>query len=310
MSARNTNDPNRRQASRQSAAQADFSFRRLARVPKKSGNTTNKTSSTADSFAINFYANNPDIPLDKRSPQEKLDEINAKLQDLDLDDNDKFNILVQKKAICSLAYGDNSPESFEALYQLGSFYNEQNRPDSGLRHLLKAQEISKTIDTTDDQNFAIAIEIADSYITIPPKNKQEQNRNLANAENSIKPYEKFETSDQILIYKKFLIFARINSCRGQFATAFRFYEQAYLALDAANQAKITEQMASLFIEMGECAENGGDPKQALEMFQRAQSAFDDLEMTESAQLLNSKINELTKKVQKEEANLQSDQSDI
>ena len=161
-----------------SSREMDSACRRLARVPNKKLNVNNRNANeTPENFASNFFAQNPDTPLDKRSPQEKLDEINAKLHDLDLEENDRFSLLVQKKAICSLAFGDSSPESFEALIQLGSFYNSQQRPDSALRHLLKAQEIIKTIEHTDDQAFSVAIEISDAYLSIRPQNIAEQTRN-------------------------------------------------------------------------------------------------------------------------------------
>lgn len=273
----------------------DNTFRRLARVPNKKLNANRNVNETPDNFASNFFAQNPDTPLDKRSPQEKLDEINAKLHDLDLEENDRFSLLVQKKAICSLVFGDSSPQSFEALYQLGCFYNSQQRPDSALRHLLKAQEIIKTLKNTDeDQKYSIAIEISDAYLSIRPKNDSEKNRNLVNAENVLRPYDQSESEDKTLEYRKLLIQARIKFLRKQYDDSYNLYRKAYEVLDSANQGKITEQVATLFHEMAECAEKGDDPKTALDMYQRAYDTFCELGMNESAKLLKPKISKMTK----------------
>lgn len=274
----------------------DNACRRLARVPNKKINTNKNVNESPENFASNFFAQNPDTPLDKRSPQEKLDEINAKLHDLDLEENDRFSLLVQKKAICSLAFGDSSPESFEALTQLGSFYNSQHRPDSALRHLLKAQEISKTIEASEDQIFSIAIEISDAYLTIRPQSKPEQNRNLNNAENALRPYDTYETDDKILEYRKLVIQARIKMLRKQYKDSYELYGKAYESLDAANQGKTTEQTASLFHEMAECSEAGGDPETALDMYQRTYTTFKELGMNDSAKLLKPKISALQAKI--------------
>ncbi|OHT15574.1 hypothetical protein TRFO_02928 [Tritrichomonas foetus] len=278
----------------------DNACRRLARVSNKTASST-KRSDSPESFAINYFSNNPDIPLDKRSPQEKLKEFNSKLRDLDLEDNDRFNILVQKKAICSLAYGDDSPETFEALVQLGSFYNSQNRPESAIRHLQKAQEVSTAIDVTDDQKFEVSVELAEAYVTIKPQTKSESNRNLTNAENIFKPYEDYEAEDQMLRYRMNMIKAKIKVRRQKYADAFTLYEHAYEDLDAANKGKTTEQTASLFIEMGDCAESGGDPKTAVEMYQRAYDTFIDLGMKEAAKLIEPKLKSLQKQCAKDDS---------
>lgn len=283
------------QTNKPSPRDIDNACRRLARVPNKKLNTNNRNiNESPDNFASNFFAQNPDTPLDKRSPQEKLDEINAKLHDLDLEENDRFSLLVQKKAICSLAFGDSSPESFEALVQLGSFYNSQQRPDSALRHLLKAQEIIKTIDHTEDQKFSVAIEISDAYLSIRPQSVAEQNRNLNNAENVLRPYDESESEDKTLEYRKLLIQARIKFLRKQYDDSYNLYRKSYEVLDSANQGKTTEQVASLFHEMGECAEKGDDPKTALDMYQRAYDTFCELGMNDSAKMMKPKISKMTK----------------
>lgn len=278
-----------------SSREMDSACRRLARVPNKKLNVNNRNANeTPENFASNFFAQNPDTPLDKRSPQEKLDEINAKLHDLDLEENDRFSLLVQKKAICSLAFGDSSPESFEALIQLGSFYNSQQRPDSALRHLLKAQEIIKTIEHTDDQAFSVAIEISDAYLSIRPQNKAEQTRNLNSAENALRPYDDSESDDKLLEYRKLLIQARIKYLRKQYEDSFNLYRKAYEALDSANQGKTTDQVATLLHEMGECAEAGDDINTALDMYQRAYNTFCELGMNDSAKLMKPKLAQLAK----------------
>ena len=297
-------------SARMSQKEMDDACRRLSRVPNKNAQVQEKNDGP-DNYAIEFFSNHPDLSLDKRSPQEKLDEINSKLTDMDLEEDEKLNALVQKKAICSLAFGDNSPESYEALSQLGAFYNEQNRPESAIRHLQKAEEISESVGATKYQKYLNAVEMADAYLAIPPQNKAEKKRNVTNAENCIKKYTKTKTDDKFLIYRRRMIFARIKVGHNKYADAFSIYEKAYEDLDAALEGKPSEQIGSLFIEMGKCAEKGGDPNTAKEMYQRAHDTFIDLEMSEAANLITPKIKSLERRAKakaKEEKQISSSSS--
>ena len=273
---------------RLSQRELDNSCHRLSRVPQKFAPPKQETQ---ESFAVSYFNNNPEIPLDKRAPTEKLEEIDAKLTG-DLEDTERFNLLVQKKSLSFLAYGENSPESFHALCQLGEFYNQQNRPESALRHLARAQQISKTVEITDEEGLAMAVEVADAYLTSRANTRQESSKNLNAAEAALRPYDDVDTDDKMVKYKRDLLNARIKGRRGKFDDALDKYEDAVKSLDKANDGETNSATAALFAEMGECAEAGKDKKKAKKWYQKAYQTFLDLDMAESARMIEPKLQHL------------------
>lgn len=273
---------------RLSQREIDNSCHRLSRVPQKFGPPKQESN---ESYAVSFFNNNPEIPLDKRPPSEKLEEIDSKLTG-DLEDTERFNLLVQKKSLSFLAYGENSPESFHALCQLGEFYNQQNRPESALRHLARAQQISKTVEITDEEGLAMAVEVADAYLTSRANTRQESSKNLNAAESALRPYDDVKTDDKMVQYKRDLLTARIRGRRGKFSEALEKYEDAVKSLDRANDGETNSATAALYAEMGECAEAGRDRKQAKKMYKKAHQTFLDLDMAESARMIEPKLQEL------------------
>ena len=267
----------------------DSSAHRLARVPNKF--TVPKTTKLEqpESYAISYFNNNPDVQLDKRSPLEKLDEINSKFESQELDDNDRFNLLVQRKSLTFLAYGENSIEFYEALHDLGSFYNKQNRPESALRHLTKAQQISKEIDLNDEGSLSLAIELAEAYLSSKANSKAENAKQLSNAEASLEPYIDTETDDKMLIYKRDLLISRIKARKGKYEEALEMYDRAVNSLENANDGKKTSTQAALYIEIGECAEMFNDIDTAVKMYNKSYDTFIDLNMIDSANHVKSKI---------------------
>lgn len=267
----------------------DGSSHRLSRIPNKF--TVPKTAKIEqpESYAISYFNNNPDIPLDKRSPQEKLDEIQLKINDEEIDGNDLFNLLVQRKSLTFLAFGENSPQYFEALRDLGHFYNRQNRPESALRHLLKSQQISNSIEISDEDNLSLSIELAEAYLTMKTTNKAENSKQLSNAENVLNPYIDVDVEDKMLAHKKDLLLARIKSRRNKYNEALSLYEQAIESLNVANEGRKDENTARLYLEIGEFAESSKDIKTAAKMFKNAYDTFIELNMTEAAKIAEEKI---------------------
>lgn len=267
----------------------DGSSHRLSRIPNKF--TVPKTAKIEqpESYAISYFNNNPDIPLDKRSPTEKLDEINLKITDTELDDNELFNLLVQRKSLTFLAFGENSQQYFEALRDLGHFYNRQSRPESALRHLLKAQQISNSVEINDEDCLSLSIELAEAYLSLKTTTKQENSKQLGNAESVLNPYIDVEVDDKFLAHKRDLLSARIKFRRNKYNEALSLYERAIESLNVANEGRKCSNTASLYLEIGRNAESSKDMKTASKMYKNAYDTFIELNMIDSAKAIEEKI---------------------
>ena len=265
------------------------SAQRLSRVPHKYNSMRTTKTAGQDTFAANYFANNPEHVPDKRPPQEKLDEIHIRLEAQDIDDNDKFNLLIQQKSLCVLAYGENSAETLAALIDLGKFYNEQNRPESALRNLSKAQQISKSIDIEDDEGLALSIELATANLDSKASNKTEQTRQLTNAESIMKPYQDYDSDDKNLLYRRDLVIGRMLTQRQNYSKALDIYERAMDNLNKANNNDLSPETATLYDEMGETALKMNDRDKANEFFQKGYDTFESLDMNDSAELIARKI---------------------
>jgi tetratricopeptide (TPR) repeat protein len=273
--------------SRLTQQELDTSTQRLSQAAQKYGKDGSKSESS-ESYAAGFFRDNPDVPLDKRAPTEKIEDIDSRL-DGDLEDSDRFNLLVQRKSLCFLAFGENSPESLESLRFLGEFYNQQNRPESALRHLAKAQQIAGTVSLSETEGLALAVELADAHLASKATTRQESKRQLSAAETALNPYVEVQSDNDRLSYKRDLLVARIRARSNKFDEALALFDRAVESLDKANAGEKTQVTAALYGEIGECAEAANDAKTAAKMYQKAHELFLELDMPESAALIEPKL---------------------
>ena len=76
MSSKQGRQPSQVTVTRLNQREIDNACHRLSRVPQKFAAPKQEAT---ESYAISFFNNNPDVPIDKRAPSEKLEEIDAKL---------------------------------------------------------------------------------------------------------------------------------------------------------------------------------------------------------------------------------------
>jgi tetratricopeptide (TPR) repeat protein len=240
---------------------------------------------TAESYAVEYFRTNP---LDKREPREKLAEVEERLSE-DIDENDRFHLLIQQKSLCYLAFGETSAESVEAMRQLGHFYNEQRRPECALRHLAQAQELAQGVDLTDVERLTLAVAYADALLSVTPATRQEEHKNLSAADMALNPLSNFDPDDQLLAYRRDLVSARLKGRKGRLTESMIQYERAAKTLDILNKGDTTEMTAQLYQEMARTAENGNDGATALRLYRRAYSIFRELGFTDEADVLEQKI---------------------
>jgi tetratricopeptide (TPR) repeat protein len=271
-----------------SQQELDSSAHRLSQVPQKFAARAVKAE-PAESYAVTFYRDNPDVQVDKRSPTEKLEEIDSQLRNRELADNERFNFLIQKKSLCFLAFGENSAESLEALQSLGAFYNEQHRPESALRHLTKAQQIIKTVELSEADGLALAVEVADAHLASKATSRQDISRQLGAAETALAQFTDTKSDNHLVSYKRDLLLARIRARRNKYDEAMPLFERAIRSLDEANSGEKTQTTAALYGEIGEWAEAAKDTETAGKMYSQAYQIFLALDMPESAALIRGKL---------------------
>ncbi|KAH0786148.1 hypothetical protein GPJ56_009825 [Histomonas meleagridis] len=298
----------------------DSSCYRLSRASPKY--STSIKSNQNESFAETYYSNNQ---VDTRPPEEKLEEINDKLQDKDLDDDEKFILLVQKRSLCQMAYGDNSAEAIRAGTELGAFYNESGKPESGLRNLNKAHQSAKITkdELTDEDKFKLAVEIAHSNIYAKAQNKQEKSKGIHSADSILSPYSETESEDKVLSYRRYLYLAKIKYYKRKYTESVDFYEKALNGYqpppkkknkkhdDNEEEEKEEEKKSSdepdLYVEAAMAAEKAGDEDKAHEFYKKAYDLYIDLEYEEKAEAIKDKA--VREEEEEEEKHSSSSSSD-
>jgi tetratricopeptide (TPR) repeat protein len=255
--------------------------------PSPSSQTGYSRPEPTESYAVGYFREHPEIQVDKRSPIEKLEEIDAKLGET-VDKRERLTLLVQRKSLCFLAYGEESLESIESLRALGHFYNEIERPDNALRHLTKAYQITKAVDLPQNDAFALAIELAGSYSS--SQGEGDRSKQLSRAEAVLSPYLGVECDDPNLCYERDLLLARIAASRRKYKDALALYLRITKSLEEeAKEARPKNEIAALYAEIGECAEAAGDFDTGGKMYAKAYPIFLEVEMPEAAALIESKL---------------------
>lgn len=211
----------------------DSACYRLSRVPQKYSMTKAVKSENSESFAVTYYQSNP---VDTRTMQEKLEEIESKINDSNLEEDEKFTLLVQRKALNTMIYGENSPESIRAATDFGSFYNSLEKPDSALRNLSKAYAASKQTELSEEDAFLLAVELADASLNSSQPSK-EKHKQIVTADNALTPYAEREEGTAQIIFRKDICLARLRAYRQKFEEAVSYYEKALSEYAAYKEAE-------------------------------------------------------------------------
>ena len=252
--------------------------RRTAGAPKK----TNIISSQ-DSYAACYFRDHPDVKIDTTDPKSKLEEFENSLENYELDDNQKFQLLIRSKAMIYLIYGEDSPEAFKIHSKLGAFYNETHRPQSALRHLQKAHEIAGRENIDKKDLILVAVDTAEAHLALRDDNRQESQKHIQQANECIKQIQNYETDDLDLRYRCELVYARVISAGKHPEKSFKQYEQAMQTLREKLNGEPDTQLAKLYIEMCEVAQKIGDNDRKVMYAEQAYKTFLSLEMYASAE---------------------------
>jgi hypothetical protein len=270
----------------------DSSCYRLSRVPQKFAMSKAVKSETSESYAAAYYSQNPP---DTSPPEDKLAAVDSKLSESGLEDDDQFTLLVQRKTLCQMIYGENSPEAVQATTKLGAFYNQHGKPDSALRNLTKAKQSSQQTELAEEDSFALALEYADANVNGASSSRQDKTKQVALADNALSPYAEFEVDDGMLKFRRDLLLARIRGYRTKWNDSLAFYQRAlenYQATHPAEEGESEEknpEQANIYVEAAAIAERIDGCDQAPEYYKRAYDLYVDLGFEEDAQKIESKI---------------------
>jgi tetratricopeptide (TPR) repeat protein len=257
--------------------------------PSRTSAVNKSVQDPADAYAVNYFKTNPEAVLDTRPPEEKLEELDSRLTESELETTEKFTLLIHQKSLNYIIYGENSVEALRSHLALGQFYNENHRPVSALRHIQKVAQLRQTNSVDRIEEVTIAIETADAHLALRNENRAESQKHVSQAADALRPFVDEVIDDPMLRYRRDLAKARIAAARARIANAMEQYLIAADALDEANGGEATHVTAKLYVEMGDTATAGKLTEKAGEYYTRAWQIFTDLGMEESAASIQAKL---------------------
>lgn len=311
--------PNQQQAQntkRLNRKDMDSACYRLSRIPQKYSMAKAVKAENADSFAVNYYQSHP---VDTRTMQEKLEEIDFKIQDQSLEDDERFSLLVQRKSLNIMIYGESSREAIRAATDFGAFYNVLEKPESALRNLLKAYSAAQQCeDLPEEDGFLLAVELADAGLNAKQAAK-EKHKLIVLADNYLTPFAEFDSGTAAIMYRKDICLARIRAYRQKFPEAIEYYDKALHEYSAyAEEEKKAEKEGkgqteeeedekdrdivepNLYVEAAVIAEKAENNEQALDWYKAAYNIYLDRGFKRAAKRILPKIQ--TENEEEEEKN--------
>jgi tetratricopeptide (TPR) repeat protein len=150
--------------------------------------------------------------------------------------------------------------------------------------------MSEHVELSDADTLALAVDIAETCLSLPAIPRHESNRQLTASESILTRYTDIQADDQQLPYRRDVALARIYVRRGRAGDAMIPYADALEKLDDLNDGEVTQNSADLCKEIAEAAEAAHEPQAALQMYKRAHAAYRYLGMHSAAKLLEPKIN--------------------
>jgi tetratricopeptide (TPR) repeat protein len=264
----------------------DSACHRPSRVPQKFTAGRAIQNEKQDSYAVSYFKCNPDRK-DTTPPERKLAAYEEGLNG-NLSSSERFVLLVQQKAARYIVYGETSAEALRSHAAIGSYYRQNDRPESALRHLTRARQLEETNDIDPIESLRIAIDMSESYLAMKTDRKVQAVKNLSQANEAISRHELTEVADARLRYRRDLVIAHIASLRGNHNKAVAHYRRAWNALNESGGTE-NEEGAVLHAELADSLSIIGKHKTAAENYQRAHEIYTKIGMEEQARRLESRL---------------------
>jgi hypothetical protein len=155
-----------------------------------------------ETYAVSYFKNNPDAVLDTRPPEEKLETLESRLTDFDVEATEKLTILIHQKSLNYIIYGEDSPEATRSHLSLGAFYNDNHRPKSALRHLQRVVELREENGLEHPEEIRLAIELADAHLAMRNENRIEAHKQVGLASEALRNFMEEPINDPALRYHR------------------------------------------------------------------------------------------------------------
>lgn len=276
-------------SSRRSDSQEDQSLSRRAPRSSRNFQVKHNQNEKVETFADVYFKENPDAEIDLDSPEIKLQKLEDRLQLFDVDNSEKFQILIKIKAMTYILYGEDSVQSLRIHARLGKLYNDNHRPQSALRHLQKAQDLSGKFHVDQSELISIAVETAEAHLSLRSDNKQESQKHTSQAMEILSPYVSVEIKDLELKYRRDLANARSFTAAKKYEQALEQYLFAKETLQQVDNSDSFLQLAKLYVEISDVAESMKDKEKVQEYACLAYEMFLKLGMSGSAQIIKDKV---------------------
>ena len=287
-----------RKSPRLTQKEQNVSAYRLSRVPAKFAQNKAIEQEKSESIMEDYYKNHPNEPIDKRTPDEKYEEIQTKLEDENLTEEEKLPLYIQERMLNFIKYGENSVESFRSYLNVGICYNRTHRQTSAIRNFEKAHQLESCCEPLDYERLLLAVETAEAHMILYSQDmangkESDANKHINKAQAIIEPAKDSEVEDQELSYRKDLAIAHIYTIKKMYKEAMPFYESGVKGYENAYD-DIDDGLASLAVQAAENAENvGKEDKEAVEakykFYQKAYDTYVDLGMDEEAEAIKPKL---------------------
>lgn len=261
--------------SRINQRELDSSCYRLSRVPQKFALSKPDTTT---SYAAQYYQNNPNAQIDTTPPKEKLENIQKRLTENgdDVDNDERFDLLVQQKTLAFLVYGENSVEAAKALNDIAQYYNDQGHSSGAQRHSQKSKQISRSY-------IENAENVIKNYKSIP---KADQENKVNEAEKNIKQLLDVKIDDKSLVFRRSFVYAELLYKQKNYEECLKYYDQSNTDLVDANKGEETEQNAQIYLTKAQICKEMKENDKMKDEVKKAMEIYDKLKMEENVDSLS------------------------
>lgn len=260
------------------------------------------SSDKSEPYSKRYFSEHEDEADDVRDPEEKLIELEKSLDDPDIDDDTRFNLLMKQKTLRYIKYGEDSVEALYSHTSLGEYYTFAEMPESAIRHLKRAKELQTGKNIDKMVKARISICLAEAHLALSIKS----NKELSAASARMKQVISADlSSDPQLQFRRDICNARILIEKEKYNESFEEYKKSETSLQACNPES-DEGVATLYLEMGEAGRMAGKNDDAAPFYKKAYDIFMELEMEDEANEIEpyTHVKEADHKEEEEEENVE------
>lgn len=196
-------------------------------------------------YAKKYFDEHPEQLEEIQKPQEKLDAYDEDEGNDEKKEGEKqsqIEKLIKKKVLHFLLTGEGSEELLDCHIEIANYYNDNDQPESALRHYSNAQKIAKEReDTTRDDEIKIGQ--AEAHFN----NRSADAANVRTANRLVSSLDE-DSLDDALNFRRKLLLARILAYNGDHSGAAEIYSE--ILYDFDSEIPDEAKRAALYAEVG------------------------------------------------------------